>query len=151
MKRFIALVVSLLALVGCSTAQPGIPDRAEAMPDSFVSRIAGVPMKQARVHRDAASGYACWAWEETGGTPKLLFLEIWYSPADCEKLYEKASAGAQAVPAPEGASACGDGRAVYMKAGGCFVRMATLGFQEEEDAMSLLVGRLAYRLDASRG
>jgi hypothetical protein len=148
MKRVFFALALVLVCAGCSAGPgpPDIPARSEALPDSFVSDVAGVPMKLAFDRLDAAAGYAGWAWEETGGMPKLLLVEIWDCPKDCERLYEKALSGAERIDAPEGADACWDGRAVHMKAGGCFVRIVTLGFPGEEDALELLVAKLAYSM-----
>jgi hypothetical protein len=153
MKRIFFLIVFLmLPAAGCSgtPANPELPSRADALPDAFVSLLAAAPMKLAFDRADAPSGYAGWAWEETGGTPKLLLVEIWAAPADVVKLYGQAEEGAEAVQAPEGAEACCNGRATFIKTDRYFIRIVTLGFMQEKEALGMLVSRLAYRAAPAR-
>lgn len=149
MKRALVVFVLLIACAGCASGRgrPGVPLRAETLPDGFVAGVAGAPMKLAFDRLDEKKGYAGWAWEEDeGGAPKLLLVEIWACPADCEALYEQALEGAEPIGAPVGAEACWDGRAAHMKAGGCFARIVTMGFPEEEYALEMLATKLAYGL-----
>lgn len=144
MKRLFVLLILLLAAAGCSAGVRDLPNRADMLPDSFVSNVAGAPMRLSLEQFDAAAGYAGWAWEETEGTPKLLLVEAWNSQPSFDKLYGQAMAGAEAMSAPEGAEARGDGRAVYLKTGEFCFRIVAMGFAEEEDALGMLVSKIVY-------
>lgn len=154
MKRLFAYIITLavaLAAAGCSKQDNSMPDRGSVLPDAYVSSLAGAPMLLTLDRRDAKAHYAEWAWEEAGGTPKLLYVEIWSAPADCDKLYAQAAgADVQAMNAPVGAQACRNDRAVFMRTGDYYIRIVTLGFSEEDDALSMLVSRLAYETAAAR-
>lgn len=150
MKRILALILLiLLAAAGCSPDKGGLSSkliRDDILPVSLVSLFAGAPMKPVRDARDEGRGFVSWAWEEASGTPRLLIVEIWMPPADYDGLYQHASAGAEAVPSPEGTSACYDERAVHMRCGAFYVRMSMLGLPEEKDAVELLTAKLASML-----
>jgi hypothetical protein len=154
MKRLFACIVTLavvLAASGCAKQESPMPDRGAVLPDAFVSSLAGAPMKLTLDRHDAKAHYTEWAWEEAGGTPKLLYVEIWSSPADCDTLYTQATgADVQTMNAPDGAQACRNDRAVFMRTGDYYIRIVTLGFSEDEDALSMLVSRLAYETAAAR-
>lgn len=152
MKRILALMLlALLAATGCSSEKGGLNgklNRDDMLPGSLVSLFAGGPMKPVRDFRDAGTGFVSWAWEESDGSPKLLVVEIWMPPADCDGLYANASGGAEPVRSPVGSSACCDGRAVHIRCGVFYVRMAMLGFQEEQDATELLTAKIAGSLSS---
>jgi hypothetical protein len=152
MKRLFALaLILLLAAAGCSPAKGSLSAklyRDDILPESLINLFAGAPMKPVRDARYDDKGFISWAWEETSGTPKLLVVEIWMKPADCDGIYQQASSGAEAVRSTEGTSACYDGRAVHIRCGAFYVRMSMLGFKEEKEAMELLTARLAGRLSS---
>jgi hypothetical protein len=144
MKRLILLLIMLLAATGCSAGAGNLPDRAQMLPDSFIKSLAGAPMRLLHDQCDAGSGYAQWAWEETEGTPRLLFVEVWVSPSAFDKLYGQAMAGAEVMSVPEGAEAREDGRAIFLKTGGLCFRIVAMGFTEEQDVLGMLISKISY-------
>lgn len=153
MKRLLVsflLLAAVLTAAGCRRQQAIMPDRATVLPDDFVSNLAGTPMKLSFDRSDVKAHTAEWAWEETDGTPKLLYVQLWAEPADCDGMYAQASGtDAQVMKAPDGAQACRNDRAVFMRTGDYYIRIVTLGFAEEEDALGMLVSRLAYETAAA--
>lgn len=155
MKRVITLLLLLVAMAGCSAGNGNNTDglsREAILPDDYVSRIAGVAMKQVFDLRDEGSGIVRWAWEETEGTPKLLVVEICFSPEDCDGMYNKAQSGAlsSAMAVPSEAVACYDGRAAHIRFGKYYVRAAILGVGQEKAALELISTRLITKLNVDK-
>ena len=147
MKRFLCFIflALLMAASGCGTGgkEPSLPDRETLLPESLVSELAGMPMTLVYDRLDAESGFACWAWQETEGMPRLLVVELRFPPADCDGLYELAQDGAEMLAAPDGTRACYDGRAAHLRAGVFYIRISALGFPAEADALRSVVEALA--------
>lgn len=155
MKRMALLVLLVIVAAGCSPggdAGPGALDREALLPGDYVSGIAGAPMKPVFDIRDAGTGIARWAWEETEGTPRLLVVEVCFPPEDCDALYNAAQAGAASAPlvTPAEAVACYDGRAAHIRFGAYYIRVAALGIREEKDALALVAARLAGRMTVKK-
>jgi hypothetical protein len=148
MKRIVSLFLLLMLAAGCSAGGRNSPvdlNREDMLPEKFVTDTAGVPMKLAYDSRDAKSGVIRWAWEETSGLPKLITIDLYTTPADCGILYSQAEAGQGCVafPAPDGASACYDGRAVHMQLCDYYVRIAVLGCYKEKQILEQIAEQLA--------
>ena len=146
MKRvvMVVLLAVVLAASGCSSKGmgPALPDRLSLLPDSLVSELAGEPMELAYDRLDANEGFACWAWQETEGLPRLLVVEIRFPPADCDGLYRQASDGADAIAVTNG-EACYDHRAAHLRAGIYYIRISALGFEDEEESLRQVAMALA--------
>ena len=146
MKRLmvLAFLVLMLAAQGCSGAKsPVLPDRESLLPDDLIGELAGAPMELAYDRLDKDSGFACWAWQDTDGIPRLLAVEIRFPPADCDGLYQRASEGVEGIIMPEGATACYDGRAAHLRAGAFYARISALGFPAETEALRQVAEILA--------
>lgn len=152
MKRICVLFVILLC--GCGNPSTGILptglNRDEIMPLSLIEVLYGSDMKLAYDQRDNREGRAGWAWEEVSGAAKLLLVELYMPPADCNGLYNKVKTGAKQLTAPKGMQACCDNRAVYLRWGVYYIRVVTLGLTQTNDALELLQARLARTLGAGR-
>ncbi len=150
MKRFVllALLALLLAAPGCSSKGmiPALPDRESILPGPLVSELAGVPMELAYDRLNADDGFACWAWQETEGLPKLLVVELRFPPADCDGLYAQACEGAEGLAVAAG-EACYDSRAAHLRVGALYVRIAALGFADESGAIRRVAKELAETVE----
>jgi hypothetical protein len=147
MKRFIFLLLILLMAAGCSSGskdRPGNLNREAILPNELISSIACIPMKLAYDNRDERNGVVRWAWEETEGLPRLLSVQIYFPPAQCDELYDEAEAqkGCSAMSAPDHVQVCYDGRAAHMRFGSYYVKIAILGFPEEKGAVDIIAEEL---------
>ena len=140
----LALLALMLAAPGCSSKgiSPALPDRETILPESLVSELAGVPMELAYDRLNAEDGFACWAWQEAEGLPRLLVVELRFPPADCDGLYAKACEGADGLATIVG-EACYDGRAAHLRVGALYVRISALGFSDEAGAIQRVARMLS--------
>ena len=153
MKRWLllALLAALLAVAGCGSGVRALelPDRESVFSESSVGELAGVPMALAYDRLDMKSGFACWAWQETDGLPRLLVVELRFPPADCDSLYGLAGEGAEGL-AVAGGEACYDGRALHLRAGQLYARISALGFPSELDALRQAADALAEAINTNQ-
>lgn len=152
MKKILALLLLLAAVAGCAAGKgpAALLHREELLSDARVNELAGSPMRLVCDSIDEKNGFACWAWEESEGLPKLLVLEFRFPPQDCDGLYEDALQGAAPAPMPEGVSACYDDRAVHLRVGSFYVKIASMGIQNEKDALNRLAVELAGAFGAAQ-
>ncbi len=152
MKRLLLVLLGLTMLLGaCGASQavrPSALDRDAVLPLEQVSRMAGCDMKLAYDHRDDRKGMAVWAWEETQGPPRLLYVEIYLPAADPGGRYEAAEQRSQTLSAPKGMQACGDGRSVHLRFGGYAARIVEMGALADAKALALLQQCLLENLPA---
>lgn len=149
MKRFLALLLFVVFAAGCAAREnQGIPEREALLPDDYVGGLMDCPVKQAGGVRDDGAGLIRWAWEEAEGSPRCLVVEIRYEPGDGDALYNAAQAGEGAVPiaTPAEAVGCYDGRASHVRFGPYYIRIATLGIEDERGVAELISAKLVREL-----
>lgn len=154
MKRWFAGCMVLFVLAGLCACAPSNAVRASrlsretVLPLQTVQDLTGCPLKLAYDRRDDRRGLAVWAWEETRGEPKLLYVEIYLPPADVQATYEDAEQRAQALSAPQGMRACDDSRSVFLNFDGYTVRIVAMGTLDKKDALAALQQALQGNLPA---
>lgn len=154
MKRWLAgfaLLLILLGLCACAPSnavRPSRLSRESVLPLQTVQELTGCTLKLAYDCRDDRRGLMVWAWEETRGEPRLLYVEVYMPPADIDTVYETAEQRAQVLSAPQGMKACDDGRSVYLNFDGYTVRVVAMGTLDKKGALMALQQALQANLPA---
>ena len=151
MRKLLALLMlAAVVLTGCASSDrimPSALDREAILPLSVVSDLTGVPMKLACDRRSNRAGRVVWAWEESSGPAKLVYLEMYLPPADSEGLYSKAAGGAdKAVATVADVQAVSNGRSTFVQYREYYMRIVMLGVARETDETGLLIDWLASQL-----
>lgn len=154
MKRWVAVLVLLFVVAGlCACApsnavRPSRLSRETVLPLQTVQDLTGCTLKLAYDRRDDRRGLVVWAWEETRGEPRLLYVELYMPPADIDTVFDNAEQRAQVLSAPRGMRACDDGRSVYLNFDGYTVRIVAMGTLDKKGALTALQQALQGNLPA---